>query len=293
MFIKELIKKIAFRVTARLKDETMLRIVFPLETKEKFDLKNPISYNQKLQWYKLKYRDPKMIKCVDKVLVREYVDSKGYGEILNGLYGVYQNPEKINFDELPNKFVLKVNNAMGTNIFVENKKNIDREKIRNQLKNWLNKTPLQVWFGKEWAYKHVEPKIICEEYIDAKGEELIDYKFHCFNGVPEIVQVSMDKGKQHRINFYDSSWNYIHAEHIYPTKGDVLEKPKKFDKMLEIAKDLAADFPHVRVDFYNIDEKIIFGELTFYTSAGFGSFKPNNLNIHMGDLFQLPNEKVF
>ncbi|EPD52350.1 hypothetical protein HMPREF1210_01703 [Paenisporosarcina sp. HGH0030] len=272
-------------------DETLLRIVFPLKTGEKFSLKKPTSYNQKLQWYKLNYRDQLMVNCADKFLVHDYIKTKGYKDILTPLYGVYDDSNDINFKELPEKFVLKTNNAMGTNIFVKDKNIIDEEKIKAQLNKWLRMVPLQVWFGREWAYKEIKPRIICEEYIDSYGEDLIDYKFHCFNGIPEIIQVSMEKEANHRINFYDSSWNYIKTKHIYPTKGDLLKKPEMLDDMIKIAKDLSKDFPHVRVDFYNIGARIIFGELTFYTSAGFGKFEPNDLNLQMGELFELP-EKI-
>lgn len=290
--LKEIFKNILYYLIAPMEDETVLKLVFPLKTGEKFQIDAPKTYNQKLQWYKLFYRDPLMTKCADKYEVRKYVEAKGYKDLLNPLYGVYDKAEDINFEELPNKFVLKTNNAMGTNIFVNDKKSIDESKIRSKLDNWLNKVPLQVWFGREWAYQDINPKIICEEFIDSQGDDLIDYKFHCFSGNPKIIQVSMEKEQGHKINFYDQYWNYIKVKHIYPTKGDSLKKPHRLKDMLCIASDLSADFPYVRVDLYNIDEKIIFGELTFYTSAGFGKFEPNDLNVQMGNWFELPPKKL-
>lgn len=290
--LKEVFKNILFYFVYPISDKNVLKIVFPIETGEKFTLDNPKTFNQKLQWYKLYYRDPLMIKCADKFAVREYIKSKGYGHLLTDLYGSYDNADEINFSLLPEEFVLKTNNAMGTNIFVKNKDIIDEGKIKNQLNKWLKKVPLQVWFGREWAYKDIKPKIICEEFIDSKGMDLVDYKFHCFKGEPKIIQVSMEKDTGHKINFYDSKWNYIDAKHIYPTKGDVVDSPPKLNEMFMIAEDLSKDFPYARVDFYNIEEKIIFGELTFYTSAGFGRFEPSDLNEYMGSLFELPEKKV-
>ncbi len=290
--IKEYIKKGLYIFGKNISDESMLKIIFPLKTGEKLDLNEPVTFNQKLQWYKLYYRDPLMVDCADKYKVHNYVKAKGYENLLTPIHGVYNSADEINFEKLPKKFVLKTTNAMGTNIFVEDKSLINKKEIKKTLNNWLEKEPLQIWFGREWAYEQITPRIICEEFIDSKGEDLIDYKFHCFNGVPEIIQVSLEKETAHRINFYDTEWNFIHSKHIYPTKGDVLAPPPKLNEMLQIAKNLSSDFPHVRVDFYNLGDKVIFGELTFYTSAGFGKFEPNDLNIHMGNLFKLPMKSL-
>ncbi len=289
--LKEVFKNILFYFVHPISDKNALKFIFPIETGEKLDINNPKTFNQKLQWYKLYYRDPVMIKCADKFAVREYVHSKGYSHLLTELYGSYDNADDINFSVLPDKFVLKTNNAMGTNIFVKNKNSIDEKRIKKQLNEWLKKVPLQVWFGREWAYKDIKTKIICEEFIDSKGKDLVDYKFHCFKGEPKIIQVSMDKDTGHKINFYDIGWNYIRAKHIYPTKGDIIGSPLKLNEMLKIAGDLSKGFPYARVDLYNVEEKVIFGELTFYTSAGFGKFEPNDLNEYMGSLFELPEKK--
>lgn len=290
--VKEYFKNGLFYLFAPLPDKVALKLAFPLRTGEKLDLEDPKTFNQKLQWYKLFYRDPLMAKCADKYSVREYIKSKGYEHLLTDLYGVYDKAEDIKFDTLPNRFVLKTTNAMGTNLIVKDKTKLNKEETKKLLNNWLKKKPLQIWFGREWAYEKIKPRIICEEFIDSEGKDLIDYKFHCFNGNPEIIQVSMDRETDLKVNYYDTDWNMIDARQHYPNKdNDLVDKPSGLTEMIQIAGDLSKDFPYVRADFYNIHKKIIFGELTFYSSAGYSKYKPNDLNMHMGKLFKLPSKK--
>lgn len=291
--MKEFFKKILSYAFYPLNDKTALRIAFPIRTGEKLELSNPKTFNQKLQWYKLFYRDPLMIQCADKYAVREYIESKGYEDLLTELYGSYDNAEQIDFDNLPKSFVLKTTNAMGTNILVKDKSLINEKEVKKELNKWLKKKPLQIWFGREWAYEKIKPRIICEEFIDAKGNDLIDYKIHCFNSTPQVIQVSIDRETDLRVNYFDTKWNPIEAQQKYPNKEGEVKKPKKFDEMLEIASDLSKEFPYVRVDLYNIEEKIIFGELTFYSSAGFSKFKPKEFNNYMGNFFKLPVKKMY
>ena len=290
--VKEVLKNILYYFYKPLPDKLALKLAFPLRAGEKLELDNPKTFNQKLQWYKLFYRDPLMVQCADKYSVREYIKNKGYEHLLVPLYGAYENADEINFSELPNSFVLKTTNAMGTNIIVKDKSKINEDNIKKELNKWLKKTPLQIWFGREWAYEQIKPRIICEEFIDSNGEDLIDYKFHCFNGTPEVIQVSMERETNLKVNYYDTEWNSIKARQNYPNKTGIVEAPPKLKEMLKIAAEFAEDFPYVRVDFYNIKEKIIFGELTFYSSAGFSKFSPNDLNQYMGELFTLPTKII-
>lgn len=290
--MKEMLKKILYILFLPLSDKMALRIAFPMRTGEKLDLEKPKTYNQKLQWYKLFYRDPLMIQGADKYRVRDYIQKKGYGHLLNELYGVYGNAKDIDFSTLPNEFVLKTTNAMGTNILIPDKTKVSENEVKKQLNQWLKKKPLQIWFGREWAYEKIKPQIICEEYIDSRGFDLTDYKIHCFNGEPEVIQVSLDRESDLRVNYFDKSWSPIEARQTYPNKKGVINKPQEFDQMLDIARELSKDFPYVRVDLYNIQEKIIFGELTFYSSAGFSKFKPKEFNNFMGNLFKLPEKRI-
>lgn len=291
-FMKEFFKKILYYFVTPLSDKNTLKLALPLRTGEKLDLKDPKSFNQKLQWYKLYYRDPLMTKCADKYSVREFIESKGYGHLLTKLYGVYNNASEINFDELPNSFVLKTTNAMGTNIIVKDKSTINKDEIKDELDQWLNRKPLQLWFGREWAYQNIDPVIICEEFIDSNGQGLVDYKFHCFNSEPKVIQVSSDRETDLKVDYFDLDWQPLEVKQKYPNKGDALPEPPKLQEMKEIAKELSSEFPYVRVDLYNINEKIIFGELTFYSSAGFTKYKPKEFNYYLGSLFELPNKKV-
>lgn len=274
-------------------DKFMTKIQYRISTGRKLNLKNPKRFTEKLQWYKLFYRIPLMTQCSDKYGVREYVISKGYEEILVPLYGVYDKAEDINFNCLPNKFVLKTTNGSHTNIFCEDKSKLDNEATRNTLNHWLN-----TWAGKigrEWSYYNIKPRIICEKYLEKDANnDLIDYKFFCFNGEPFCIYVIVERYLKDgiKLGIFDTEFNKLpyRRSDIRDLTSDVI-KPKNFDKMMEIAKDLSKDFPHVRVDLYNIDGEIRFGELTFYDGSGYKGYVPDEFDFILGNKFELPVEK--
>ena len=185
-------------------DKLMIKIQYKIKLGRKLNLKNPKRYTEKLQWYKLNYRNPLMTKCADKYEVREYIKSKGLENILNELYGVYDNPEEIDFNKLPNKFVLKTNHSSGTNIFCYNKSELDINSTKKQLDSWIKQ---KYQAGREWSYKNIKPKIICEKLLERdENNDLPDYKFFCFNGKVFCLYTMIDYVDNHeegKLGFFD------------------------------------------------------------------------------------------
>jgi len=282
------------RLLSFLPDTLMIKLQFRIYTGRRLNLKRPITFNEKIQWYKLYYRDPLMIICADKYKVREYVKNMGLSTILNDCYKVYDSVNDINFDELPDKFVLKTTNGSGTNYFCENKESLQKKEVIGLLKDWMK--PFKKSPGREWGYDSIVPRIICEKFLEVnhdEGEDLRDYKFFCFNGQPRYIQVDMYRSTAHKRNIYDINWNYIDQTITYPNVGDVLERPPNLEKMIEISTVLSSNFPHVRVDLYDYRGKVIFGELTFYHGSGYEKFSSYQFEKEMGDHFILPNKLSF
>jgi len=279
------------KLTDFLPDKLMIKLQYRIATGRKLNLRKPVRFTEKLQWYKLYHRDHLMTQCSDKYSVREYIISKGYSDILVPLYGVYEKAEDIDFDNLPNKFVLKTTNGSHTNILCDDKSILDIETTRKTLNKWLNAWNGKV--GREWSYHNIKPRIICEKYLDKDtNNDLIDYKFFCFNGEPYCLYVIVERFLQGgiKLGIYDTKFEKL-AYRRSDIRGMVsdVEKPKNFEKMVEIAKDLSKDFPHVRVDFYNIDGEIYFGELTFYDGSGYKGYVPDEFDFILGEKFKLPN----
>lgn len=275
-------------------DNIMLKIQYKLKLNRWPNLKNPQRYTEKLQCYKMKYRNEIMHKCVDKYLVRKYIESKGLKEILNDLYGVYDSFKEINFDDLPNKFVIKsTNGGGGQNIIIcDDKSKLDHESLEKTLDNWMKYIPKKSW-GREWAYETNTNKIIIEKLLEGNENNLTginDYKFMCFNGKVEYIVFDGDRYKEHKRNFYDKNWNYLDIESDCQVLGDVIDKPNGLEKMKSVAENLSKDFPFVRVDLYYIDGKVYFGELTFYPWSGYVQYNPDKFDFELGNLFDLKME---
>lgn len=247
------------------------KIYYETKIHKKLNLKNPKTFNEKLMKIKLNdYNNNSLVsKCVDKYKVREYVEECGCAEILNDLIGVYDSADEIDFEKLPEKFVLKCNHAAGYNIICSDKKQLDIEKTKKQLNKWLKS---DYWkFVAEVQYKNVEKKIICEKFLDSEdGNAIEDYKIYCFNGVPEFCMICVGRnyGKP-KYYFMDKDWNLmrINPSGIAAPKDFKIEKPKCIDEMYKYAEILSKNFKFVRVDFYEFNNKPVFGELTF-TPAG-------------------------
>ena len=273
-------------------DSIMLRLQYRIKTGRWPNLNHPTRYTEKLQLYKMKYRNPVMQQCVDKYEVRKYVESKGLGHILNELYGVYDTADEINFDVLPDKFVIKSTSGGGgcNVIVVKDKATTDFETVRNTAAQWLKDQSGQINAGREWAYTGIsETKIIIENYLEDKNRSnLTDYKFFCFNGEPKFLYVVSDRkpGEYAYIGIYDISFNKLPIYRCDELRQEyTVAKPKNYEEMVEVARKLSADFPHVRVDLYNVDGKIYFGELTFYDGSGYFNYDPDNFDFEAGSFF--------
>lgn len=273
-----------------LPDKQMLQLQYYIKTGRKLNLKAPKRYTEKLQWYKLNYRNPLMTKCSDKYEVREYVTNKGLDSILNPLYGVYDDVESIDFETLPNSFAIKHTNGSGANLFVKDKNKIDLKEIKKTLNEWITKKKNN--FGREWCYYNVPSKIIAEKLLDRdENNDLPDYKFFCFNGKVKYLYTMInyvDNHNQGLCSFFTPEFEKLpYRRSEYGEIVDDISKPANFEKMVEIAEVLAGDFPHVRVDLYNIKGKIVFGELTFYNASGYTVFEPEEFDFVLGDCFEI------
>lgn len=277
-------------------DGIMLRIQYWMQTGRKLNLKAPKRFTEKLQLYKLRYRNPNMLRCTDKYEVRKYIEEKGLGKYLIPLVGIYNNVEDIDFANLPNKFVAKSTDGGGGNqVFIcRDKNSISEETFRERLAAWMNARKIKKQAGREWAYENNFPRrIIIEKLIEADDtkKDLSDYKFFCFNGEPSYCQLIQDRSTEETIDFYDMNWEHMPFRGLNPRCGfasSLAPRPVNFDRMKEIAKLLSKEFPFVRVDLYSVGDSIYFGELTFYPASGYGHFTPDEWDEKLGAIMKLP-----
>lgn len=282
-----------------LSDKTMLKLVYRAEMKRKLNLDVPTSFSEKLQWLKLYDRQPRYTQMVDKYAVRDVISQKFGEELLIPLIGKYDRAEDIDWESLPERFVIKCTHGSGCNIVCQRKSDINRDDALKQLKTWMKKN----WFsfGREWPYKAVKPRIIIEEYMTdgLQGKDLTDYKFYCFEGKPTYCQVIGGRHKDgdktlYYIDFFDQAWKIMPFSgmntpgHPYPHSPITRSKPVSYEKMYKMASKLAEDTHFVRVDFYEIDGKPKFGEFTLYPLSGFGEFETEEWNLKLGKLIVLP-----
>lgn len=292
IFRSQKLRHMILRVLSFVPDKPMLQLQYLIKMGRPLNLNNPQTYTEKLQWYKLYYRDPLMTKCADKHRVREYLIGRGYGELSCMEYGVYDKPEDIDWSALPEKFVLKTTNGSGTNIICRDRSKFDIDKAVLEMKQWLNRDCYGL--GREWAYKDIEPKIIAEELLEDNEnpyDGINDYKFICFNGKVHYVVFDVDRYVDHKRNIYDADWNYVDVKTDIEKIGDIIPKPDGFEEMKRIAELLSKEFPFVRVDLYWVNHRAYFGELTFYPWTGYVVFEPRKFDLILGEKFVLP-EKV-
>jgi hypothetical protein len=276
-------------------DAPMLKLQYRLHTGRKLNLKNPQRFTEKLQLYKLKYRNPEMLRCTDKFEVRGFVEDHGLGEILIPLIGIYNSVSEINFAELPDKFVAKTTDGGGGNqIFIcRNKAELSEAEFFTKLNGWMAQPKVKKSAGREWAYENNYPRrILIEELIeDGVHKDIPDYKFFCFNGEPRYCQVIGDRSTCETIDFFDMGWNHMPFCGLNPKCGPAAQpaaKPAAFEVMKQIARDLSKDLPFARIDLYAVDHKTYFGEVTFYPASGYGVFTPDEWDNKLGDLLTLP-----
>lgn len=268
-----------------LSDEKYLKLVFLFETGKRLNLNNPVTFNEKLQWLKLYDRKPEYCTYVDKYEVRDYIKKTIGEKYLIPLIGVYESVSDIPWDALPDSFVLKCTHGSGSNIICKDKSKLNIREAITKLNKWMKKN--WYWFGREWPYKDLKPRIICEEFISDTGTTPDDYKIMCFNGEPRIIQVHRDRfGKGHTEDFYNLDGKRLPCRKIAVSAENELD-PNNFKEMVRLARVLAKGHPYIRCDFYRVGGKVYFGELTFYDASGFTDFEPEVYNKIIGDMLKI------
>lgn len=297
MFIKKLIKGIKnpqlitlyilnFKIFRIIPDRLYLNIKYKLKIGKKLDAVDPKTFNEKLQWLKLFDRKPEYTQMVDKYEVRKYIKDTIGEEYLVPLIGVYDRFGDIDFDSLPDQFVLKPNHTSGNVVVCKDKSKLDFLKLEKEINRWLKQR--YYWVHREWPYKNVKPKIICEEMMDSK---IMDYKFFCFDGKPMFLYVSQGLVCDHslKVDFYDLDWNRMPFKRTdYDNFDKILEKPQNFDLMIRLAVRLSEGFPFIRIDLYNIGNRVYFSEFTFSPCSGLMPIEPIEYDELLGNLIQLP-----
>ncbi|WP_341961921.1 glycosyl transferase [Planococcus maritimus] len=271
-------------------DNVFIKALYKIRTGEKLNLKNPNGFNEKLQWIKLNDRKEIYTTMVDKYSVRKYVASKIGTQYLNDLLEVYSSVDEIDWSQLPNQFVLKCTHGSGCNIICPDKNLLNIKEAKKQLEKWMRTN--YYFYGREWPYKDIKPKIICEKYIE---KNIIDYKFYCFNGEPKFLYTSnfSDEsgnmlGNSAQMSFYDMNWDkceFFREDH--ESMEINVPKPSKLEEMREIAKSLSANTYFARIDLFYVDEKIYFSEITLTPGSGFTLFHPKTYEEEIGSWMEL------
>lgn len=275
----------------RIPDETYVKFIYWVQFRKKLDLENPITFNEKLNWIKLYDRKPEYTQMVDKLAVRGYIE-KILGEYSIPLLGVYDSFDDIDFDILPDQFVIKTNHDSAGYVICRDKSTFDKSAAANKIKKHLKNN--YYWMGREWPYKNIEPKVIVEQYMKEDGQDdLNDWKFYCADGEPFLFYTTFERATARGLsmNYYNMDGTRIPVRHCnYPNYEGDLIKPNNFDEMVRIAKMLSKNIPFVRVDLYNINGKIYFGELTLFPGCGIEGVIPDSYDIEWGKKIKLPEK---
>lgn len=292
-YILHLIIILNNHVFLKLKDDTYLKIYYRYIFNSKLNLDNPQTFNEKLQWLKLYDRKNIYTTMVDKYEVKKYVTNIIGEEYIIPTIGIYDKFDDIDFNKLPKQFVMKCTHDSGGLVIVKDKIKLDIEKAKIKLEKSLNKN--YYYNGREWPYKNVKPRIIIEKYMeDSSTTQLNDYKIMCFNGEPKCSFVCTDRDNKElglAVTFFDLEWNKMPFERHYRSSNKKIERPVNYNKMLELSKKLSKDIPFVRVDWYEINGKLYFGELTFYPGSGFEEFTPEEWDYKLGEMIKLPKRE--
>lgn len=290
MNCQRLKKSLLFRIAPYIKDDvTYIKWRWKAYMDYPLNLEDPKTFNEKLQWIKLHDRQPVYSKMVDKYEAKKYVaDIIGEEHIIPTLR-LYNRVEDIDFDELPQQFVLKCTHDSGGIVICKDKSLLDRDAAIRKLLHGLRKN--YYYQNREWPYKNVRPRIIAEQYMNNNGQDLDDYKVHNFNGEPKVILVCSDRYKESGLaeDFYSCEW--LHLDMSRPGlrhSAEVQEKPAELDEMLELAKKLSKDIPFVRTDFYIINHQVYFGEMTFFPACGMKPFVPREWDYKLGSYITLP-----
>lgn len=270
-------------------DEKMLKFAYWCHTGKKLNLETPKIYNEKIQWLKLNDRDPLYTMLVDKYSVRNYIEKNIGNEYLIPLLGTWDNVEDIDFDNLPNEFVLKSTHDSGGVIVCRDKAKLNITEAKKILKKSQKQN--YFWGHREWVYKNVKPRIIAEKLmVDESGTELKDYKFFCFNGKVKALFIASDRQTETKFDYFDKNFERINVRQKYSNSHREYNKPESFEKMIELAEKLSQGFKHLRVDFYDINGSIYFGELTFYHFSGWVNFEPDFYDEIFGEWLELGHD---
>lgn len=269
-------------------DEQYIKFTYRMIFGRKLNLDNPKAYTEKIAWLKLHWRSQLAEICADKYLVREYVEKKlgsKADKYLNRIYGIYNKVDDIDIRKFPEKFVIKPTNGTGDVVICTNKESFNWSKEKNiLLKNSKNN---HAKLTREWVYYNLSQKFLVEEFIESSNESSIkDYKFFCFYGQPKFLYVCSERNIYPKFNFYDLEWNPIPVESGYKRASEI-ERPEMLEEMINLASKLSEDFPHVRVDLYQENGKIYFGELTFFHFGGFTKFNPDSYDFEFGKYFDI------
>lgn len=279
------------RISPLIKDDVLyLKIEYFFGRKRFLDLEHPKRFNEKLQWLKLHCKRPEYTKMVDKYEVKPIVANIIGDKYIIPTLGVWNNFDEIDFDKLPKQFVLKCTHDSGGLYICDGEKPFNKNLARKKIEKSLKKR--YFYEHREYPYKDVEPRIIAEQYMkDESGWQLKDYKIFCFNGEPKFIEVDYDRYVDHKLNVYDLNWNFVD---FYMTsrndKNVHIPKPAKLDEMLDLARKLVKDTIFVRADFYSIDDKIYFGELTYHPGCGLIDFHPDKYDYILGEMLKLPED---
>ena len=275
-------------------DRSMVYIQYKLHTGRNLNLGFPKRFTEKIQCYKLRHNLPNMLQCTDKYEVRKYVGNLCGENLLVPLIGIYDSPQDICFDALPKRFVAKTTDGGGGNqVFIcRDKTMLSMDEFINTLKEWMKSPKPKKSFGREWAYENGYPRrIIIEELLtDGDKKDIPDYKFWCFHGKPTYCQVIGNRSEKETIDFFDMDWNHQPFRGLNKACDNAaipIPRPEKFDEMKQIADKLSQDFPFVRVDLYQANGKVYFGELTFYPASGYGQFTPDEWDFKIGELLKI------
>ena len=275
-----------------LSDKAYVKLLYRLRFNKPLNLKNPKTFNEKMQWLKVYDKNPLYTKMVDKYLVKAYVADQIGEEYIIPTLGVWDSFDDIDFNMLPEQFVIKCTHDSGGLVICRDKSKLDKEAVRKKIEKSLKTN--YYWHGREWPYKNVPRRVMAETYMqDGDTEYLPVYKFFCFDGKAKIVQtIQNDKMPNETIDYFDREWNLLDLKQKYPNSTNPLSKPALFDKMLEIADTLAkAKKSFIRVDLYFINGRIYFSEFTFFSDSGTAAFCPDSWDSVLGDMIALPPKK--
>lgn len=274
----------------KLDDEKYLKIKYKLKMNTELNLKTPKTFNEKLQWLKLHDRKPEYTKMVDKYEAKKYVEEIIGQEYIIPTLGVWEKFEDIDFNKLPKQFVLKPTHTSGNIFICEDKSKINKIKLKKEINKWLRRKYYYV--HREWPYKNIKPRIIAEKYMaDEFKKDLKDYKLFCFNGKVRIILVCSNRFKELKETFFDEEWNFIDVIEGGHGREENIMKPLNFSKMKQLAEKLSKNMSFVRIDFYETNKSLYFGEITFYPASGYERFEPELYNEILGNMLNLPNKE--